>query len=264
MPRVFHLNWRRGATCLRPLVVSLVCALSAGSSGAIASASQGTGALPPATTIETVNSHAGAAVHPAPAVSITFADIAPIIFDRCGMCHHPGGAAPFSLLTYPSARQRATQIAAMTKSRFMPPWKSEPGYGEFIGQRPLSDEEIDLIQRWAADGAPEGLSQHLPQPHWTDGWQLGQPDLIVTLSQPYMLQADGTDVSRVFVLPIPGATTRYVRGLEFRPGNPKVVHHANIRIDRTPASRQLDDEDPAPGYDGPILRSAVYPDGHFL
>jgi tetratricopeptide (TPR) repeat protein len=180
------------------------------------------------------------------------------------MCHHPGGPAPFSLLTYPSARQRATQIAAVTKSRFMPPWKSEPGYGEFIGQRPLSDAEIDLIQRWTADGAPEGDARGLPQPRWTDGWQLGKPDLIVTLSQPYVLQADGTDVSRVFVLPVPGNTRRYVKGLEFRPGNPKVVHHANIRIDRTPASRQLDDQDPAPGYDGLILRSAVYPDGHFL
>src|ERR1700704_1699215 len=144
---------------------------------------------------------------------VTFArDVAPIVFDRCGSCHHPNGSAPFSLLTYPSARQRATQIAAVTKSRFMPPWKSEPGYGEFIGQRPLSDAEIDLIQRWTADGAPEGDARGLPQPRWTDGWQLGKPDLIVTLSQPYVLQADGTDVSRVFVLPLPVDTLRYVRG----------------------------------------------------
>ena len=148
---------------------------------------------------------------------------------------------------------------------FAPPWKSEPGYGEFIGHHPLTDAEIEVVQQWLADGAPEGDPRDLPaRPQWTEGWQLGRPDLVVTLPQPYVLPADGTDVSRVFVLALPVDTMRYVRGLEFRPGNQKVVHHANIRIDRTPASRQLDDQDPAPGYEGLLSHSAVYPDGHFL
>jgi tetratricopeptide (TPR) repeat protein len=206
------------------------------------------------------------AVDAAPAGLVTFArDVAPIVFDRCGICHHPNGSAPFSLLTYPAAKQRATQIAAVTKRRLMPPWKSEPGFGEFIGHRPLSDAEIGVFQRWLADGALEGDPRDLPPPpRWTEGWQLGKPDLVVTLSQPYVLPADGTDVSRVFVFPLPVDTMRYVRGLEFRPGNQTVVHHANIRIDRTAASRQLDDQDPAPGYQGLLSHSAVYPDGHFL
>ena len=66
------------------------------------------------------------------------------------------------------------------------------------------------------------------------------------------------------MLPIPVDRGRFVRGLEFRPGNARVVHHANIRIDTTPASRALDAADPGPGYDGLIARSATYPDGHFL
>jgi tetratricopeptide (TPR) repeat protein len=191
-------------------------------------------------------------------------DIAPLLFGRCGECHHPEGSAPFSLLTYREARQHATQIALVTKSRLMPPWKAEPGYGEFVGLHPLSDEELDLVQRWVDAGAPEGDPRDLPSaPHWNAGWQLGKPDLVVTFPEPYVLAADGPDVSRVFVLPLPVDRLRYVRGIEFRPGNPR-VHHANIRIDATPASRQLDEQDPAPGYDGIILRSAVYPDGHFL
>jgi tetratricopeptide (TPR) repeat protein len=202
----------------------------------------------------------------APAGPVTFArDVAPIVFGHCTVCHHPNGSAPFSLLTYAVARSHATQIAAVTKTRVMPPWKSEPGYGDFIGHRPLTDDEIHLLQRWIDDGAPEGDPADLPTPpHWTDGWQLGTPDLVVALAQPYVLAAEGTDVSRVFVLPIPIERMRYVRGVEFRPGNAKVVHHANIRIDRTPASRALDDQDPAPGYDGLLSHSAVYPDGHFL
>ena len=206
------------------------------------------------------------AVDASSAGPVTFArDVAPILFERCGACHHPDGAAPFSLLTYASAKQHATQIAAVTRRRVMPPWKSEPGYGEFVGQQPLSDAQIDILQRWVRDGAPEGNAADVPAaPHFSGAWQLGTPDLVVALPTPYVLAAEGPDVSRVFVLPIPIAATRYVRGIEFHPGNPKVVHHANIRIDPTPASRALDQADPAPGYDGVLPHSAVYPDGHFL
>ncbi len=167
--------------------------------------------------------------------TVTFSkDIAPVLFTRCSACHHPGGAAPFSLLSYASAKSRAGLIASATARRFMPPWKADPISGDFIGQPRLSDGDIGLIQRWAETGALEGDPRDLPRlPPIAEGWQLGQPDLIVSPSQAYTLQADGTDVFRIFVVPLPVDRVRYVRGLEFRPGNPKVVHHANIRIDRT-------------------------------
>src|SRR5262249_48781077 len=142
--------------------------------------------------------HLAAAQAPAP---VTFSrDIAPIIFGKCGICHHPDGPAPFSLLTYASAKQHATQIAAATRSRLMPPWKSEPGFGgEFVGQRHLTDDEIAVIERWVAGGAPEGDALPVSAPTWTEGWQLGKPDLVVTLPVPYQLPSGGIDVSRVFV-----------------------------------------------------------------
>lgn len=197
---------------------------------------------------------------------VTFTrDIAPLLFERCGACHHPDGPAPFSLLDYAAARQRATLIALVTKKRLMPPWKSEPGYGEFVGQRHLTEAEISLIQQWVIDGAPQGDPRDLPSPpQWAAGWQLGNPDLVVSPSEAYVVPAEGADYSRTFVLPLPVSGVRYVKGFEFRPARTGVIHHANIRIDRTPASRQLDEQDPAPGYEGLLAPSAVYPDGHFL
>src|SRR4030095_10615443 len=106
-------------------------------------------------------------------------DIAPIIFQSCAECHHPGGPAPFSLLSYDDVKKRARQIATVTKTRYMPPWPPEPGFGEFIGQRRLSDEQIGTIQHWIEQGAAQGAGSTVPRaPKFSEGWQLGEPDLI--------------------------------------------------------------------------------------
>ena len=202
----------------------------------------------------------------ASAQDITFTkDIAPIVFTSCVSCHRKGGPAPFSLTTYDEVRRRATQIATVTKSRFMPPWKVEPGVSHFVGQDPLTDQQIARLDAWAANGAPQGDPAALPPvPNMPDGWLLGQPDLIVKPSRAYTLAAQPTDAFRIFAIRLPVTKRTYVRGIEFHPGNGRVVHHANIRIDRTDATRKLDEADPLPGYDGLMPRSAEYPDGHFL
>jgi tetratricopeptide (TPR) repeat protein len=192
-------------------------------------------------------------------------DIAPIVWSRCATCHRPGEIGPFNLLTYDDVKRRATQIAAVTSRRVMPPWKPEPGKGEFQNERRLSDRELQMLQDWIADGAPEGAAPDLPpRPTWNAGWQLGVPDLVVSMAEPYSVRADGADVFRTFVIPIPTPAPRYVRALEFRPGNARVVHHANLGVDRTRSSRQLDARDPEPGYAGGMERDAQYPEGQLL
>ena len=200
------------------------------------------------------------------AQDVTFArEIAPIVFDACASCHRPNGPGPFSLTTFDEVRRRASQIAQVTKSRFMPPWKVEPGVSHFVGQRQLTDREIDLIEKWAKDGAPEGDPKLLPpMPKFADGWLLGKPDLIVKPEAPFKLPALQTDAFRIFAIRVPIKQRAYVTGIEFHPGNARVVHHANIRIDRTDSTRKLDQADPLPGYDGLMPRTAEYPDGHFL
>ena len=103
-----------------------------------------------------------------------------------------------------------------------------------------------------------------PLPKFADGWLLGQPDLIVKPDKPFTLPAQQTDAFRIFAIRVPVKKRTYVTGIEFHPGNARVVHHANIRIDRTDATRKLDEADPLPGYDGLMPRTAEYPDGHFL
>jgi Flp pilus assembly protein TadD/mono/diheme cytochrome c family protein len=204
-----------------------------------------------------------------PSVQRTFnKDIAPIVFQNCAACHHPGGPAPFSLLSFQDVKKRAQQIVAVTESRYMPPWLPEPGSGEFVGARRLSDEQIAVLRQWLAQGAMEGAPADLPPvPRFTAGWQLGPPDLVVRMPQAYKLAADGPDVFRNFVIPIPVATPRYVKAVEILPGNKQVVHHANLLIDRTQSFRRLDAQDQEVGFAGMDVRvesENFEPDSHFL
>jgi len=192
-------------------------------------------------------------------------DIAPIVWARCASCHRPGEIGPFSLITYDDVRRHAAQIALVTARRIMPPWKPVAGKGDFQSERRLTDGELESLQQWIAAGAPEGDAASLPpRPNWNDGWQLGVPDLVVRMPEPYTVRADGTDVFRTFVIPIPVSGPRYVRAIEFHPGNARVVHHANLGVDRTRSSRQLDARDPEPGYEGSMERDARYPEGQLL
>ena len=205
---------------------------------------------------------------PASGQPITFhKQIASLMFSRCAPCHRPGESAPFSLLTYTDVKKHALQIATVTRSRFMPPWLPDPG-PKFQGERRLTEAEIAMLEAWVVQGSPEGQAVDLPPlPKFTEGWQLGKPDLIVKMAQPYTLQPGGADVFRNFVLPVSVPGTRYIKAVEIRPGNQRVVHHANVLVDRARGSRALEGKDGQPGFAGMDINieSNVFdPDGHFL
>ena len=208
----------------------------------------------------------GAVAADAAADAVTFnKDIAPILFEHCVTCHRPGEIAPFSLLTYRDARQHLTQIGLATKRRIMPPWKPTPGTNAFQSDRSLSEAQIQRIQEWIATGALEGNRRDLPPvPKGTTPWPLGPPDLIISMDRSYRLAPDGGDVFRTFVIGIPTDEPRYVKAIDFQPGNARAVHHANLGVDRTRSSRRLDGADAELGYVGGMVPDADYPPGYML
>lgn len=190
--------------------------------------------------------------------------IAPIVFERCAPCHRPGQGAPFTLLSYADVKPKAERIGRATSTRHMPPWLPDPIDPGFVGERRLSTEQIDLIQRWIKAGAPEGDARELPKaPAWANDWQLGTPDLILTPDRGYSLKPQDGDVFRNLVLRTSLPADRYVRAVEFRPGDAP-VHHAVLHLDRTAASRRRDGADGQPGFDGMGAMGAQEPDGHFI
>src|SRR6187399_244880 len=183
---------------------------------------------------------------------VTFSEhVAPIVFANCTPCHRPGEAAPFQLLSYRDARPLAKAMAAAAAAHVMPPWKPGPSDYAFHGARGLTAQQIETLQRWAEGGAPEGDPAKLPPlPKFTDGWQLGPPDLVVTMDQPYEVPSRGPDVYRNFVVPLNLERDVWVRAIEFRPSARAVVHHSLFFLDSTGSARALDAEDPAPGFPG--------------
>ena len=176
-------------------------------------------------------------------------DVAPILLKNCAGCHRPGEVGPFSLLSYKDAVKRADDLADVTSGRQMPPWKVEPGFGDFLDERRLTDKEIETIADWAKAGSPEGDPKDLPPtPKFPEGWQLGKPDLVLEAPTPFDIPASGRDVYRCFVIPIPIDSNQTVAAVEFRPGNRKVVHHALFYLDSSGAARRKDEADPGPGY----------------
>jgi Tfp pilus assembly protein PilF len=194
-------------------------------------------------------------------------DIAPILFRSCAMCHRPGEAGPFSLLTYADAKKHARQIADVTRSRAMPPWLPEPQELKFADDLRLPDAEINLIHRWVEQGAVEGDAADLPpQPKFVEGWRLGQPDLILNAEKPLTLPPQGTDTYWNFIFPVPIHETRWVKAVEIRPGDKRYVHHANILVDSGETLRQRETT-PGAGFGGMEIRiesQAFDPDSHLL
>ena len=168
----------------------------------------------------------GGETEAAEAPRVTFTkDVAPILHANCVRCHRPGQVAPMSLLTFEEARPWAKSIKKNVEEGEMPPWKADPKHGRFRNDIRLSEEEKATLIAWVDQGAPQGNPKDMPtQPEFSDGWELGEPDFVVEMPEA-VLSATGDDLFLSHVVEINLPEQRWVRAIEFSPGDRKVVHH---------------------------------------
>ena len=181
-------------------------------------------------------------------------DIAPLLYKNCTSCHRSGQVAPFPLLTFEDARKHSKEIVALTQNRQMPPWKAKHGYVKFFGERRLLDEEIKLLKAWVDGGMEFGEEKDMPKPPtFADSWQLGTPDLVVTMPESVTIPPDGPDFFRVFVLPLDLPSDKYVRAMDIMPSNRKVLHHSTLLMDPYGAARHMAEQFQGnmPGFSAP-------------
>jgi len=177
--------------------------------------------------------------------------VAAILDVNCVTCHRPGEIGPFSMVNFSEAKKRAKQIADVTGSRTMPPWKPDAGHGAFLDERKLTDKQIETLKAWADAGAPEGDAKLRPVPPvFKSGWKLGKPDLVLKMPEAFKVPATGHDLYHQFVFPLNLKKEVHLVGVECRPGNPKVAHHAVGILDTSGAARRLDAKHEGQGYPG--------------
>ena len=154
-------------------------------------------------------------------------DIAPIIYTNCSSCHRPKQIGHFSLLTYTDVRTNAAKILYTVKNKLMPPWPADPHYTSFVGEKVLTQDEIDLIETWVQNACPVGDSNSIPVPPvFPEGSMLGTPDLHIPVKP---MQLPGNYIDRFLVVKVPFEIPKdtFLSMIEFVPGNTKVVHHVN-------------------------------------
>ena len=160
--------------------------------------------------------------------------VARILQANCQMCHQPGEAGPFPLLTYHDAADWAEAIGEAVRERRMPPWHADPAHGTFANDRRLCDADRAALQAWLDQGCPEGDPADLPAPRrYTPGWCIGQPDEVIAMNQEVAVpaQAPRGGLPYKYVLAgKPFAQERWVCAAEVRPGDRNLVHHINVYV----------------------------------
>ena len=179
-----------------------------------------------------IGSNKGATTFKANLFALIRKDVAPLLNQHCVECHRPGTEAPFVLTSYEKAAAKAAVIAEVVEEQRMPPWFAHPGFGKFVNERSLTEDERNTIVQWARGAKSSGdLTQAPKPPEFSESkWLIGEPDLIITAAKPEQLPATGYIDYRYVVLPYVFAHDTWVQGIQIMPSNPRVVHHANLAL----------------------------------
>ena len=188
------------------------------------------------------------------AQAVTYAqDVAPILDEKCVVCHQPGNVAPMSLLSYEDARPYAQLIKTKVVNRIMPPWHMDRTIGiqAFKNDPGLSEGEIETIVRWVDGGAlPGDLTAHVAVDlsERNDGsWKLeegfGRPPDLVIRSPKYTVAQNGRDQWVILESELQGITEqRWGQAIETRAVKVEdryVFHHYNTSIMTSSGRAQL-------------------------
>ena len=156
-------------------------------------------------------------------------DVAPIVFENCATCHRPGDIGPMPLLSYEQVRPWAKSIRDVVATGKMPPWQSVDPHGTFSNDRRLTEQQKETLLNWVDAGAPQGDVKDMPPvPKFPEGWNIGKPDVVLSMARPFAVPASGTVQYQYFQIPTHFTEDKWVQAIEVRPGARAVVHHVLV------------------------------------
>jgi hypothetical protein len=135
----------------------------------------------------------------------------------------------------------------------------------YSNARWLSDDEIALLERWAAtDALPGDSEKELPLP--PPPAMLDDPDVLLDVGVSYTPDdSSGHDDYRCFIVPSPVTKAASLTKYQVLPGDPRVVHHVIVYQPaddaELEAARELDEQHTGPGYTcfgGPAIEAEPF------
>lgn len=170
-------------------------------------------------------------------------EIVRILDKHCVMCHSEPGPS-FPLETYEQTWLEGRKIRAAIIARHMPPWPAVPGYGQFANDNSLTLRETQFLVSWVEGLGPRnsgtvftnvadapGPKQAVRAKPDYGHWQLGPPSVVRQFDQT-IEPGQGNSIQRA-VIDLGLSAERRVRGIEFMPGDRRVVRAAFFTIQET-------------------------------
>ncbi len=191
--------------------------------------------------------------------------IAPIMQRNCQSCHQSNGIAPFPLVSYENAKLYADKIVEQTQARVMPPWQTVSGHGDFKNENRLTDDEIELIAKWAKAGAAAGPTIDDPKTIQSPRtWSLGQPDAVKEIPIVFRKQTTGKHASITVFINTDFDEDLYIRAIDFNSNNSKSVRRIIASIDsksKSEDNKMIEQKDVNKAVNTPDVRIGIWRPG---
>jgi hypothetical protein len=129
----------------------------------------------------------------------------------------------------------------------MPPWRADSSFQHYKNENYLNQNEIDLIKKWVETGKEKGVFVKVKKAKPIKE-QKSNNKLEIGYHKSFIVEGDNREEFRFFHLPSKLDQPRFIKSIEFVPGNKGVVHHSRIMIDTTNEISGIDgmsEEDPS-------------------
>tara|TARA_Y100000385_G_scaffold65232_1_gene64585 strand:+ start:33191 stop:34942 length:1752 start_codon:yes stop_codon:yes gene_type:complete len=158
-------------------------------------------------------------------------DIAPLLIEKCMVCHVEGGIAPWQMKNHETVLGWSAMMRQVLQTKRMPPYHADPNYGEFSHDLSLSTSELQTLVHWIDAGAKkDGNSDPLAKYQAiAPEWDMGVPDLVFELDEE-SVPADGIIDYRYQEHDINIDEDIWATGFQILPGNREVLHHVLVSV----------------------------------
>lgn len=153
-------------------------------------------------------------------------DVAPLMARKCMSCHQSGGNAPMPLETYAQVAALKALVRDAVETRRMPPWPPAPCCAEYENPAALTTDERATMLSWIDDGVAEGTARAAPT---VPTRPVLDADVTLTMPEPYTpVAVSNAEDTRCFLLETGFTETRYVTGIDIKPGVREQMHHSLV------------------------------------